>query len=172
MKAPSGLLALVMLTAVAMTFASQQPVKPSGPITQVHIQIMDSRTHLPLKGRRVQITFSGPDGQFYKKAPYKIGHTGSDGVVTFEVNEPIPPYISVFPWYAYTCSNTDTGAYSTRSILDDGILASWRLTGNKKADKWCAADSNVPQLPKQPGKVIVFVHPMNRFVWSWHDTFS
>ncbi len=131
---------------------------------------MDSRTHLPLKGRRVQITFSAPDGQFYSKAPYKVGHTGSDGVVTFELDEPIPPYIGVFLRYAYTCS--DTGAYSTLSVLDDGILASRRLNGNKQAAKWCAADSNAPQLQKQPGKVIVFVHPMNRFVWSWYDTFS
>jgi hypothetical protein len=161
-----------MLTAVAMTFASRQSVKPSGHVTEIHIQVMDSRTHLPLKGRRVQITFSGPDGQFYNKAPYKVGHTGSDGVVTFEVSEPIPPFISVFLWYAYTSSDTGTGVYSTRSILDDGTLASWRPTGNKKADKWCAADSNARQLQKQPGKVIIFAHPMNRFVWSWYDTFS
>lgn len=152
-----------------MTPASQQPVKPPDHTTQIRLQVMDSRTHLPLKGRRVQITFAGPDGQLYNKAPYKVGHTGSDGVVTFDLNEPIPPFIDVFFWYAYPCS--DKEVYSTRSILDGGVVATWHLTGYKKADKWCAADSQAPQLQEQPGKLVMFVHPMNRFVWSWYDTF-
>ena len=137
---------------------------------EIHVQIMDSRTHLPLKGRRVQITFSSQDGQFYDKAPSMVGHTGSDGVVAFEVNQPVAPNIAVFIWYAYVCS--DTGGYSTGSILRDGVVASWHLTGNKKADKWCAADSQTPRPEVQPGKIIIFVHPMNRLVWSWYDMFS
>jgi hypothetical protein len=170
LKARSSILARATLSAVvAMTLASQQPVKPPDHATEIRILIMDSRTHLPLKGRRVQITFSGLDGQFYNKAPRKIGRTGSNGVVAFEVNEPVPPFIGVFLWYAYTCS--DTGAYSTRSVLDNGVVVRWRLTGQEKADKWCTADSQAPQPQEQPGKIVIFAHPMNRLVWSWYDTF-
>lgn len=161
---------MATLTAfVAMTSASQQPVKLPDHATQIRIQVMDSRAHLPLKGRRVQVAFAGPDGQLYNKAPYKVGQTDSDGIVAFDFNEPIPPFIDVFLWYAYRCS--DKEVYSTRSILDDGVVATWRLTGNKKADKWCAADSQAPQPQEQPGKVVIFVHPMNRLIWSWYDTF-
>jgi len=169
LKAPSGILVLATLAVVVMTFASQRPARPTVQATEIRIQIMDSHTHLPLKGRRVEITLSAPDGQFYNKGPHKVGHTGSDGVAAFEVDEPIPPLIDVFLWYAYTCS--DKEVYSTRSILDDGAVASWRLTGYKKADKWCTADPQAPQPQRQPGKVVIFVHPMNSLVWSWYDTF-
>ena len=130
----------------------------------VAVMTFASRTHLPLKGRRIEITLSAPDGHFYNKAPHKVGHTGSDGVAAFEVDEPIPPFIDVFLWYGYTCS--DKEVCSTRSILDDGVVASWRFTGYKKADKWCTADSQTPRPQEQPGKIVIFVHPMNRFVWS------
>ena len=102
-------------------------------------------------------------------ATYKVGHTGSDGVVTFVAVEPIPSNIAVFLPYVYTCS--PTGTYSTRSVIDDGVLSTWPLTGNKKADEWCTADSQAPQQQAQPGEIVIFAHPMNRFVWSWHDTF-
>ena len=169
MNASSGMLAVAALVIAAMTFALQQRAKPPNQTTEIRIQIMDSRTHLPLKGRRVEITLSALDGQFYNKPPHKVGHTGSDGVAAFDVDEPIPPFIDVFLWYGYTCS--DKEVYSIRSILGDGVVANWRLSGYKKADKWCTADSQAPRPQEQPGKIVIFVHPMNRFVWSWYDTF-
>jgi hypothetical protein len=160
--------AMLMVAVFAVPFAGQRAATPDH-ATEIHVQIMDSRTHRPLKGRRVQVTLP-PDGQLYNNSPSMVGHTGSDGDATFEVGQHVPPKIYVFLWFSYVCS--DTGVYSTRSVLQDGVVASWHLTGNKKADKWCAADSQTPRPEVQPGKIIIFVHPMNRLVWSWYDMFS
>lgn len=52
-----------MLTLViAVTSASQLLAKPPDQPTEIRVQIMDSRTHRPLKDHKVQITFSGMDG--------------------------------------------------------------------------------------------------------------
>jgi hypothetical protein len=37
--------------------------KPPDQPTEIRVQIMDSRTHRPLKGHKVQIMFSGMDGR-------------------------------------------------------------------------------------------------------------
>ena len=160
-----------MVAAVFATmFAPKPPTKPPKPsdsTTEIRLQIMDSRTHGPLKGRKVQITF--PDTfRPHKAAIGKVGRTGSDGVVAFDVDS-AHPSIDVFVWFVFACS--DTGEYSTRTVLDDGVVSRWSLSGFKKTDKWCTADSQAPRQQKQPGKLVLLVHPMNRFVWSWYDTF-
>lgn len=158
----------VLLTAiVALAFSSQTLAIPPGRTAEIRVQIMDSRTHRPLKGRKVQITFTGMDGEFYHNAPRMIGRTGSDGVVVFNVNQPIPPRMDVFVWWAYPCSNPEV--YSTRAVLKDGVVARWPPSGVKKADKWCTAGPQVSRPQEQPGKVVFFVHPMNRFAWAWYD---
>jgi len=160
-----------ILTAVsAMMFSSQPLAKPSDQATEIRVQIMDSRTHRPLTGHKVQITFSGMDGQFYHNAPRMVGRTGSDGVVVFDVNQPIPPLMDVFVWWAYPCSRPEV--YSTPAVLENGVVARWPPTGVKKADKWCTADPQAPRPQEQPGKVVFLVHPMNRFVWDWYDTWK
>src|SRR6266702_4085180 len=90
------------------------------------------------------------DGQWYHNAPKLIGRSGSDGVVVFEVKQPIPPLMDVLDWWAYPCSNPE--AYSTRVVLEDGVIALWPTTGIKRADKWCTADSQSPQPQRQPGQ--------------------
>ena len=134
------------------------------------MQIMDSRTHRPLRGRKVQITFSGSDGQFHHNAQSLEGSTDSDGIVIFDVNQPIPPVMNVFVWWAYPCSSPE--AYSTLAVLKDGIVARWPLTGIKKSDNWCTANPKAPLPQQQPGKVVFFVHPMNRLAWAWHETWK
>jgi len=160
----------MLILVIAVMSASQSLAKPSDQPTEIRVQIMDSRTHRPLKGRKVQITFSGMDGQWYRNAPRMIGRTGSDGVVVFEVKQPIPPLMDVLDWWAYPCSRPET--YSTQAVLEDGEVAHWPSTGIKKADKWCTADSQAPQPQRQPGKVIFFVHPLNRFQYAWYDTWK
>jgi hypothetical protein len=161
----------VVLTAVIATmFSSQLLAKPSEKATEIHVQIVDSRTHRPLKGHKVQITFSGMDGQFYQNAPRMVGRTGSDGEVVFDINQSIPPLMDVLVWWAYPCSNPEV--YSTPAVLEDGVVARWSRTGDRKTDEWCTADPQVPRLQEQPGKVVFFAHPMNRFVWAWYDTWK
>jgi hypothetical protein len=159
-----------MLILVIAVMSTSVLAKPQNQPTEIRVQIMDSRTHRPLKGRKVQITFSGTDRQFYNNAPRMIGRTGSDGVVVFKVGQPVPPFMGVFVWWAYPCANPET--FSARSVLDDGVIAQWSHTGIKKADEWCTADPHAPQLQRQSGTVIFFVHPMNRFVWSWYDLWA
>jgi hypothetical protein len=142
----------------------------SHPPTEISVQIMDSHDHRPLKHRKVQITFSGMDGQWYSKARNMTEYTRSDGIAVFEVTEPVPPLIGVFVWWAYPCSRPET--FSTDSVTKNGVVAQWPLTGIEKADKSCAADPRAPQPERQAGKVIFFVHPMNRFAWAWYDTWK
>ena len=157
-----------MLTLViAVMSASQLLAKPPDQPTEIRVQIMDSRTHRPLKGHKVQIMFSGMDGQWYHNAPNMIGRTDSDGNVVFEVKQPIPPMMDVVDWWAYPCSNP--AVYSTQTVFQDGVVAHWPSTGISKADKWCTSDSQAPLPQKQPGKVIFFVHPLNRFQYAWYD---
>jgi hypothetical protein len=160
----------MLMVAIAMMSASHALAKPSDQPTEIRVQIMDSRTHRPLKAREVQITFSGMDGEWYHNAPTIKGRTGPDGVVVLEVKPPVPPRMDVFVWWAYPCSIPED--FSTQEVLGDGVVAHWPLTGIKKADKWCTADSQAPQSQRQPGKVIFFIHPMNRFVWAWYDAWE
>jgi hypothetical protein len=142
----------------------------SHPPTEINVQIMDSHDHRPLKHRKVQITFSGMDGQWYSQAHNMTGYTGSDGIAVFQVTEPVPPLVAVFVWWAYPCSRPEN--FSTESVIKDGVVAQWHLTGITKTDKSCAANPQAPQLVRQAGKVIFFVHPMNRFAWAWYDTWE
>jgi hypothetical protein len=158
----TALKALLILM-IAMILASPLPAGQSEQIREIRIQIMDSKTLRPLKSHKVQITFSGTDGQWYHNAPRMIGRTGSDGVVVFEVKLPITPMMDVVDWWAYPCSNPEV--YSTQTVFQDGVVAHWRSTGIGKADRWCTADSQAPLPQKQPGKVIFFVHPLNRYAW-------
>ena len=91
---------MMSLVGIALMFASQTPARPPDNANKIRVQIMDSRTHGPLKDRKVQITFSNSDGQSYHNAPSMEGRTDSDGIVIFEVNQPIPPVIGVFVWWA------------------------------------------------------------------------
>ena len=52
--------AMLMVAVFAVPFAGQRAATPDH-ATEIHVQIMDSRTHRPLKGRRVQVTLP-PDG--------------------------------------------------------------------------------------------------------------
>lgn len=152
----------------AVVSAPQVFTKPSDQPTVIRIQIMDSRSHRPLKGRRVIISFTDVDGRWLRKPPTSKGRTGSDGVVSLEVKRPVPPRIGVFIWWVYPC--TDQGDFSTQEVLADGLVAHWTSSSFKKVEKWCTAELPAPQPHRQPGKLIIFVHPMNRLVWSWYNT--
>jgi hypothetical protein len=160
----------MLILVIAVMSASPLLAKPQDQPTEIRVQILDSRTHRPLKGRRVQITLSGMDGQWYHDSPMMVGNTGSDGAVIFKLGQPVPPLVGVFVWWTYECSEPED--FSVRSILEDGVVAHWPHIGIKKADKWCTADPQAPEPQKQPGTVIFFVHSMNRFVWTWYDLWA
>jgi hypothetical protein len=157
----------VLLAVIIVVSGSYLLAKPSDKPTSIRVQIMDARTHHPLKGRRIVISFLDKNGDFFKPLTTK-GRTGSDGIVVFEVKNPIPPRMGVFVWWVYPCS--DSKPFSTQKVLEDGVVTHWSPTAFKKANKWCTADAQAPQSQTQPGRVVFFVHPMNRFVWSWYDT--
>ncbi|HVA17586.1 MAG TPA: hypothetical protein VMV59_07730 [Candidatus Dormibacteraeota bacterium] len=99
-----------------------------------------------------------------------VGRTGADGIVVFDVSQPVPPLVDVFVWWAYPCTSPEI--YSTHAVLDDGVVGQWPASGIKKADKWCTASPQAPSPQEQPGKIIFFIHPLNRFVWAWYDTWK
>jgi len=157
----------MLIVLIAIMGASQPLATSSDQPTEIRIQILDSRTHRPLKGRRVIISFTDMDGQWLRKPPTSKGRTGSDGVVAFEVKWPVPPRMDVFIWWVYPCSGGED--FSTQEVLGGGLVAHWTPSPFKKVERWCTAGSQAPQQYSQPGKLIIFVHPMNRFVWSWYD---
>jgi len=102
-----------VLAATIQTILALQPLaKPSDQPTEMRVQIMDSRTHRPLKGRRLIISFTDMNGQWLAKPPTIKGRTGSDGVLILKVNPPVPPRMAVFVRWAYPCSSQED--FSTR----------------------------------------------------------
>jgi len=151
---------VILTAASALIFVSQVPANPSDQPTEIRVQITDSQTHRPLKGRHVQIW--NIDGPVVK------GRTGPDGVMAIQFKGSAPPHIAVFVWWAYECTSNED--FLTKDVLEHGIVTQWPPSRFKKANKWCTADPQAPQLQTQPGKIIFLIHPMNRLVWSWYDT--
>jgi hypothetical protein len=138
----------------------------SGNGTVIRVQIRDSQTRRPLKGRRVQLTMSGMDGQWYHDARILIGKTGSNGVVAFDLKQPVPPQVDIVDLSGYPCSSPE--AFQTREILERGVVGNWPHSGIKKADKWCTANPNTPPVEKQPSQVVFYVHPLNPWQNYWY----
>jgi hypothetical protein len=126
--------------------------------TEIRVRILYSKNHHPMKGRRVEIQFSGMDGQWYQNAQHLIGRTQADGMVVFRVKQPVPPRIDIVDLKGYPCS--DPEEFSTEEVLQKGIIAHWTLTGVQKADEWCTPDVTATQSQATPGEVVFFVHPL------------
>lgn len=159
---------LPWLMLIGSVFAPQPFGNASERMVEIRVQILDSRTHRPLKGRRVQLTFSGMDGQWYAKSLMMVGRTTADGVATFQVRQPLPPLVDVVDLQAYPCSHPEE--FSTREILEQGVVAQVLRSQFKKVEKWCAPDPQAPQPQRQLGQVEFFVHPLNRWQYAWYDT--
>jgi hypothetical protein len=126
--------------------------------TEIRVRILHSKSHLPMKGRKVEIQFTGMDGNWYQKAPYLVGRTHADGTVIFQVKQSVPPRIGIEDLKGYPCSFPED--FSSRDVLERGVVATWSLTGIQKADEWCTPDPNAPEPKAVPGEVVFFVHPL------------
>jgi len=149
----------------AACFGQETRVSTDRP-TEIRVRIMDSRTRRPLKKRKVQITFSGMDGQWYHEAMIMTGYTGPDGIAVFSVKQPVPPLMDVMDLAAYPCSFPE--AFQMEAILENGVVASWPLSGIQKAERWCTPDSGAAEPQKRPGEVVFFVHPLNLWQNFWY----
>ena len=149
---------LLIVAVIGLAHQSRAADSPE-PATQIRVRILHSKTHRPMKGRRVEVQFSGMDGQWYSNAPHLIARTGSDGVVTFEVKQPLPRTIDIVDLTGYPCSFPEE--FPTLEVLAHGVVGKWTLTGVPKADEWCTADTNARQPQQRPGEVVFFVHPLN-----------
>jgi hypothetical protein len=161
----SGLLTLILLfMALGPLFVPAQSQMP----IMLRVRLLDSHTHKPLSNRSIQLTFTNIDGDWIQNGMMLKGRTGKDGVATFNIGQPISPRFSIFVWYGIACFRKDD--FSTKQILDQGIVAGWADTGISKLDGWCAAEANATRPVQSPGEAVIFVHPQNRFVWAWEDT--
>lgn len=140
--------------------------------TEIRVRIMDSKTRQPLKGRKVVIRFSDMGGQWYNESGVggwpliMTTGTGPGGLVVFSVKKPIPPLMKIADPAAYRCSRS--GAFRTREILENGVIASWPLSDIQKADPWCTLDPHVTEPQKRPGEVVFFVHPLSDWQNFWY----
>lgn len=156
----------ILIAVMAFTSALLSSAKPPEQAIAIRVRIMDSRTHRPLKRRKVQITFSGMDGRRYFNALVMIGHSGPDGVVVFEVKRPIPPRMEIVDLAGYPCSRPED--FVTREILENGVVAHWPRRGIPKADEWCTPGPQAAQPQQKPGEVVFFVHPLNWWQNFWY----
>jgi hypothetical protein len=148
----------VACTALSIVFSTMVPAQST---TEIRVRILHSKTHRPMKGRKVEIQFSGNDGQWYSNAPHLIGQTGSDGVVVFRAKQPVAPRIDIVDLKGYPCSFPEE--FSTQDVLQSGVVANWTIIGKQetqKADEWCTPDPSAPQLQATPGELVFFVHPL------------
>jgi hypothetical protein len=134
--------------------------------TEIHVRILDSRTHRALDSRKVQIGFSGMDGQWYHNALIMVGNTGPDGMVAFEVKEPVPPVVDIVDLAGYPCSRPEV--FPTHDIIESGVAARWPPSSVRKADQWCTPNPGVAQPTPRPGEAVFFVHPLNMWENFWY----
>lgn len=134
--------------------------------TGIRVRIVDSKTRQLLKGRKVQVIFSGTDGQWHGKPLTMTAYTGPGGILVFSLKKPIPPLMHIVDLAAYPGSRPE--AFPTQEILQNGVIASWPPSGIQKADRWCTPDSHVTEPQKRPGEVVFFVHPLNAWQNFWY----
>ena len=131
--------------------------------TEIRVRILHSKTHRPLKGRKVEISFYGTDGKSYSGMGQQVGRTQSDRVAVFRVKQPVPALVNIQDLNGYTCS--DPELFPTRDVMQSGAVAPWTPMGKQypdmqKADDWCTPDPNAPQHQATPGELVFFVHPL------------
>jgi hypothetical protein len=164
----TSVLKVILAPAIALTFALLSFAMPTEQPIEIRVRIMDSRTHRPLKERKIQITFSGVDGEWYHNATIMTTNTGPDGVAVFLVKQPIPPKIDVIDLAGYPCSRPE--AFHTQEILETGIVASWPASGIRKADQWCMPGPQVAQPQKKRGKLYSsFIHLICGKIFGTHS---
>ena len=156
----------ILIAVMAFTSALLSSAMPPEQATAIRVRIMDSRTHRPLKRRKVQIIFSGMDGRRYLNTLVMIGHSGPDGVVVFEVKRPMPPRMEIVDLAGYPCSRPED--FVTREILENGVVAHWPRSGIPKADEWCTPGPQAAQPQQKPEEVVFFVHPLNWWQNFWY----
>jgi hypothetical protein len=107
------------------------------------------------------------DGQWYNKGLTLVGRTAADGIVVFQVKQPVPPRVDIVDLQAYPCSIPED--FSTKEVLEQGVVAHVPPTRFRKIDKWCGVDPQAPDPQKQPAEVTFFIHPLNRLQYAWYD---
>lgn len=163
------LLRAVLITQIAFRFFAEPSRSATEPTTEIRVRIMDSRTHRPLNGRRVAISFTGMDGQWYHNSLTMVGRTAVDGVAVFRLRQPVPPRFEIQDLQAYPCSHPED--FSTKEAVEQGVIARVPISifKFKKVEQWCAADSSAPPPQGQPGEVTFYIHPLNRWQYAWYD---
>src|SRR5258708_732478 len=100
----------------------------------------------------------------------RTGAGAEDGPATFEMDRQLRPGASVFVRYVVAWANPD--GFETQRVLDRGLVIPWAAPGFAKTDGWCTRDGNAVEPVSSPGEVVLLVHPMNRFVWAWYETWK
>ncbi len=90
--------------------------------------------------------------------------------MTFAVVQPALAYLAVEVQWAYPCESVPS--YPTNKVTHDGVMTRWTTDASKKQNKWCTANTQAPEPQKRPGTIVFLVHPTNRFVWAWYDTWQ
>jgi len=152
----------LIATACCLPAAATTPDNPA----TIRVRVLDSRTHAPLKGRRIQVTLSGMDGQFHHEAITKIGRSGPDGLVVFDLGATVPPRVDVFDLSGYPCSSPEV--FPISDILKDGVVAQVQISTYQKVIDWCTPDNGAAKIEQRPGGVGVLTHPLNILQNFWY----
>ena len=158
----STLLLFVVCTAMMVAISTTDFAQST---TEFRVRILDSKTHRPLKGRFVQISFSGMEGKHSNDPFQQVGRTQSNGVAIFRVKEPVPPFVDIVDLNGYTCSEGEV--FPTRDVIQNGVVAPlWIPKGMKypnlkKADQWCTPDPEAARPQTSAGEIVFLVHRLS-----------
>jgi hypothetical protein len=133
---------------------------------QVKARVIDGRTGKPLAGVPVNLDFSIHPG------PTLRAVTDKDGFVVFSLPQPTPPRLlfGIEPWKghgSWGCSSNmlvfcPGDVFRTGVIPDDACQKV--KNGRPKPD--------LSHLTVAPGEVILFIMPVSRWSWGFHETFG
>lgn len=142
------LLGLVGFLLVASGFTRGQ--NSAAPV-ELRVRILDYKTGQPIRDRRVQLTLSGPDGEWRNNDQKMISKTGADGLAVFRIKT-IPPRVDVVDLADYLCTFPEE--FAAEEILHHGVV------GRQIETSFCKphASSN-PDM--HAGEVVFYVHRMS-----------
>jgi hypothetical protein len=138
---------------------------------QVKARVIDGRTGKPLAGVPVTLHFSNHATSYHPK-PWLRAVTDKDGLVVFNLPQPMPPRLmfGIELWKghgSWGCSSNML-VYCPGDVFRAGVIPEDTCqkvkNGRPKPD--------LSHLTVVPGEVILFIMPVSRWSWGFHETFG
>src|SRR6185312_7564491 len=78
---------------VLLAFQSAGYGQSALPSSVVQVLVLDYKTGLPVKGRKVEMILPDTNGDVYNRSPQIFKKTGKNGIAVFYLSSPLPPQL-------------------------------------------------------------------------------